>query len=437
MKSARLVCLFVLLASTIILAQSNPVPLINQPLVPTAIAPGGQSFKLTVNGTGFVTGSVVNWNGTGLSTTFVSSSELAATVPASDIATASTTSITVSSPSPGGGTSNVLFFAVSAPTNLQFTSFPSLNVGDVFWPPIAADFNRDGKLDFAILSTFQLNDPTTLSVFLGNGDGTFQQPVGKESQGAFQGFNIGDFNGDGILDLPGTPCPVDTQSYYCSLIVLLGNGDGTFTQSAYSYVFTVFGLPPLVTGDFNGDGKLDVAIAYDGGIYVFLGNGGGTFQNPVISNVGIVDLEGGVGDFNGDGKLDLIGIEGTQLAWFQGNGDGTFQTPSTYTPIGPDTSTIIAADLNRDGKLDLITVQFTPTNTYTVMLGNGDGTFQAGVVNPIGGSLSEGIIGDFNADGKLDLVLATNSDTVSSTLLLPGNGDGTFQSPITLPTGSY
>lgn len=140
MNFSRFVCLFVFFAITTGLAQTNPVPLVNQPLVPTAVGPGSASFTLTVNGTGFVSGSAVNWNGTALTTTFVSSSQLTATVPAANIATASTASITVSNPSPGGGTSNAVFFAVSAPSNLQFTSFPIANgnVGDPYpgrlWP---------------------------------------------------------------------------------------------------------------------------------------------------------------------------------------------------------------------------------------------------------------------------------------------------------------
>jgi hypothetical protein len=142
--------------------------------------------------------------------------------------------------------------------------------------------------------------------------------------------------------------------------------------------------------------------------------GDGSFQNALISNVGTLDLEGGLGDFNGDGKLDLIGVSGTQLAWFQGNGDGTFQTPSTYYSVGADTRAIIAADLNGDGKLDLITVQSSPTNTFTVLLGNGDGTFQLGVPDPLGSNLGGGIIGDFNAEGKLDLVLSDEAGTLST-----------------------
>ena len=98
-------CYFVLL-SLAALGQTNPVPLVNQPLVPTTAAPGGAAFTLTVNGTGFVSGAVVNWNGTPLDTTFVSAFKLTAGVPATNIAVATTASITVTDPSPGGGSSN-------------------------------------------------------------------------------------------------------------------------------------------------------------------------------------------------------------------------------------------------------------------------------------------------------------------------------------------
>jgi len=175
MKSIRLVwlLLFVLLASTMTLAQTNPVPLINQPLVPTATAPGGSSFALTVNGTGFVSASAVNWNGTALSTTFVSSSQLTATIPASDIANAGTASITVTNPTPGGGTSLPAFFEITNPVAsptlvgfVQGTYFLSI------YAMLTADFNGDGKLDLALLVS---ESPTNLiCIELGNGDGSFQ-----------------------------------------------------------------------------------------------------------------------------------------------------------------------------------------------------------------------------------------------------------------------
>jgi hypothetical protein len=424
-------------ASTMMLAQTNPVPFVNQPLVPSAIAPGGPSFTLTVNGTGFVSGSTVNWNGTALATTFVSSSQLTAKVPVANIATASTAWITVSSPTPGGGASSVVFLPISNPTSLQFTSFPvsSLNLGPAVAQPIAADFNGDRKLDF-VENLFQEENDYFLYTFLGNGDGSFQPVYNEQGVAAFAS---GDFTGDGTLDLVGTyPCiGCEEGEVQANFDMLLGNGNGTFSAGAFNSS-SAAELPDdtnqLVTGDFNGDGRLDAALALSEGIYVYLGNGDGTFQNPSISSIGNFDVLGGVGDFNGDGKLDLIGVTGTQLAFLQGNGDGTFQTPSTYYSLGSDTQRIIAADLNGDDKLDLITVQNSPTNTFTVFLGNGDGTFKAGVSYPIGSALSGGVIGDLGADGKLDLALFNQTNTI----VLPGNGDGTFQTqaPIDIPAGS-
>jgi hypothetical protein len=249
MKSARFVCPFILFAIATALSQ-NPVPLVNQPLVPTAIAPGGASFKLTVNGTGFVSGSKVNWNGTPLTTTFVSNSQLTAAVRALNIVKASSASITVSSPSPGGGTSNVTFFAVSAPTTLQFTTFPSNSSLTAWAQPIVADFNRDGKLDFVMLSNVNPGgypDPHAF-VFLGNDDGSFQPP--QQTQDGFLTFATGDFNGDGILDLAGfNGC----SPAACTFGILLGNGDGTFSRyfSAFEILPANQNVMQVVTGDFK------------------------------------------------------------------------------------------------------------------------------------------------------------------------------------------
>src|SRR5437667_9031661 len=120
-------CVCLLLAFTAIpaLGQNNPVPFVNQPLVPSAVAPGGPDFTLTVNGTGFVSGATVNWNDTPLATNFVSASQLTATVPAANIATAATASVTATNPTPGGGSSNVVLLPVrlSLPV-VAFTNAP-------------------------------------------------------------------------------------------------------------------------------------------------------------------------------------------------------------------------------------------------------------------------------------------------------------------------
>src|SRR5215469_11666034 len=98
-------------------AGQNPVPLINQPLVPDALKPGGAGFTLTVNGTGFASGATVKWNGSPLATTFVSGSRLSVSVPASYIAHAGTASVMVVNPGPGGGTSNVLYIPITPPSS--------------------------------------------------------------------------------------------------------------------------------------------------------------------------------------------------------------------------------------------------------------------------------------------------------------------------------
>ncbi len=420
----------ILLVSTLSLAQSNPVPFIVQPLVPMSAAPGGSGFTLTVNGAGFVSASVVNWSGSSLPTTFVSKTQLTATVAASDIATAHTAWVTVSNPAPGGGTSNVAFFQIASPLPTVVFGAP-IDTGAVGFSVVVADFNGDGKLDLATTGVDSQNNPT-LYIQMGNGDGTFHSPVAYPIYFPpiiTAQIVTGDFNGDGKLDL------------VAGLSVLLGNGDGTFRlggtlPSQYQGVGE-----DIVAGDFNGDGKLDLAALEDSYyLFVMLGNGDGTFEALPPIQVGspmqsAFDLA--AADFNGDGVLDLA----VDVNWLQfngpatfdvllGNGDGTFQSVFTYT-TALSTGGDVAADFNGDGKQDLATgnsfgLSQPPFTMYTldaVSLGNGDGTFD---FNPNGfiASGSVGIptfSGDFNADGKLDIA-------VGSAIAL-GNGDGTFQTP--------
>jgi len=144
-------CLGLSFAASTCFAQSNPVPFVNQPVVPAAVAPSGPGFVLTVNGAGFVSGSVVNWNGTPLATTFVKTGELTAVVPATIVSKAGTASVTVVSPSPGGGSSNPVPFTIIEPTsNLVFRDLP---VAETTAPLAlaAADFNHDGIADLAVI----------------------------------------------------------------------------------------------------------------------------------------------------------------------------------------------------------------------------------------------------------------------------------------------
>jgi hypothetical protein len=147
----------------------NPVPSTNEPLIPDAVAPGGTGVTLTVSGTGFVPASVVNWNGSARATTYISRSRLTAAIPASDLTTASTASVTVSTPSPGGGISSPLFFPISAPAaSVSFNRSDFSSAGGNI-QVVTADFDGDGKLDLASAEV-----SGTVRIFLGNGDGTFR-----------------------------------------------------------------------------------------------------------------------------------------------------------------------------------------------------------------------------------------------------------------------
>jgi hypothetical protein len=394
--------LFLLTITGVAVAQS-PVPLLNQPLVPAAVAPGGSGFTLTVNGSGFVSGSIVHWNGIALATTFISKSRLKAAVLSSDIAKPGTASVTVVNPGPGDGTSNVVFFEVTPPTP---TIALAATIGTGTYPGIypssvaVGDFNRDGTLDLAVANIVSNN----ISVLLGKGDGAFQAAVNYDTGSGPTSVAAGDFNGDGKLDLVtanfgqlGSGVSPDNVS------VLLGNGDGTF-QAAVNYNTGSF-PKAVAVGDFNGDGKLDLVTANysSNNISVLLGNGDGTFQAAVNYNTGSFPNAVAVGDFNGDGKLDLVTATSNNISVLLGNGDGTFQAAVDYS-TGSGPTSVAAGDFNGDGKLDVVTANYY-SNDVSVLLGNGDGTFQghadySGILHPE--SLA---VGDFNGDGRLDVAV--------------------------------
>jgi hypothetical protein len=289
---------------------------------------------------------------------------------------------------------------------------------------VVSDFNGDGKPDLAVANRLSTSD----SLLLGNGDGTFQSAQSFAVPSRFSSLAVGDFNGDGKADL------AETDDASSSVNILLGNGDGTF-QAPLS--FPVGNNPGgVVVGDFNGDGKPDLAVNTTGGVSVFLGNGDGTFRSA--QNLGIAGAVV-IGDFNGDGKADLAvtNVNGL-VSVFLGNGDGTFQAAqnSTVGSIGA----LAVGDFNGDGRLDLVVthsngiVPSVPGNTISVLLGNGDGTFQPGQQFSVGDRPTSVAVGDFNGDGKLDVVTANfDSNTVS---VLLGNGDGTFQPAQNFGTGS-
>jgi hypothetical protein len=307
------------------------------------------------------------------------------------------------------------------------------------FPLIVADFNGDGKPDIAAEYTpIEAPDVTILAVFLGNGDGNFAQGGGMLLNPSCNGggppecigpFAAGDFNGDGKADIALACydyCPPGT------VVVFIGNGDGNF-QPPVEYPL---GSQPanVAVGDFNGDGKPDLALSIPGlnTISILLNNGDGTFQAHVDYPTGAVPGAIAIGDFNGDGKLDVITATSTGFSLLPGKGDGTFGTHLDYPIAGGGTS-LSAGDFNGDGKLDLAVGSGNSSQVF-ILLGNGNGTFQTPVGYATGTAPGQNITSDFNGDGKPDLLIGSN---YIATILL-GNGDGSFQTPIfSLLGGSF
>ncbi len=290
---------------------------------------------------------------------------------------------------------------------------------------VAGDFTGNGHLDLAVANDANYGGPGTVSVLLGNGDGTFQPQVTYAVGSYPDAIVAGDFGGNGHLDLAVANMGSNDVS------ILMGNGDGTF-QPLVTYAVGS-GPDGIVSVDFNGDGRTDLAVA-DGGdstVSVLLGNGNGTFQPHVTYEVGTDPSAVVAADFNGDGRLDLaVANEGSNnVSVLLGNGDGTFQPQVTYAAaVQPDA--IVAGDFAGNGRIDLaVTNQL---SGISVLLGNGDGTFQPQVKYPAGQSLNYGIVaGDFDGDRRIDLAVANSDYPNGSVSVLLGNGDGTFQGGLT------
>jgi FG-GAP-like repeat/Abnormal spindle-like microcephaly-assoc'd, ASPM-SPD-2-Hydin len=417
----------VILLATALFAQSNPVPFVNQPLVPAVVTPGSPGFTLTVNGTGFVSGSVVRWNGSPRTTAFINASQLTASIAAADVAVASTATITVASPTPGGGVSNLAALPIALPRSTLSFSASSMKAGTGTSSARVADLNGDGNTDIVAVNTTS----NTVSIFLGNGDGTFRPQVNYATGADPTDVTVADFNGDGKLDL----AVANDSGLANSVSILLGNGDGTFRPHVD---YAAGGQPfSLVAADFNGDGKIDLVVANNisgGGISVLLGNGDGTFKPYAFyEDFGYQTYGVAVGDFNHDGILDVVApnSSGNSVSLFLGKGDGTFQ-PHVDFPIAGDAFGLAVADFDSDGNLDLAVSNY-QLNTVSILLGRGDGTFQPQVQYTVAPGPSDIAAVDVNGDGRIDLAVATGLPTASVSVLL-GNGDGTFQPHVDFPS---
>jgi hypothetical protein len=297
---------------------------------------------------------------------------------------------------------------------------------------IAVDVNNDGKVDMAFASVA----PTGLNVMLGEGNGKFKAPLFSTTVGV-SSIAFADVNGDGLLD-------VAVPSTYNSLEIPLGDGKGQFGVSkTISTPGPVYGPNSTVAADFNGDGKLDLATAEtdfpNGQIAVVLGNGKGGFDSPIISPLLSEAINNGdmmlSGDFNGDGKPDLIVMNdySTGFQVLLGNGDGSFQAP-----VNTDLNTAITfamGDVNGDGKTDVVVISTVNAQSLvSVYLSNGDGTFTLGKQYTNSYLYDTPNLADVNGDGKLDLVIDSFSEPL---IVMLGNGNGTFQSAISGPLATY
>ena len=325
-----------------------------------------------------------------------------------------------------GSNSNAALGSVAVSGTTQTLSLLSPQVLSTSQNPnavVVGDFNGDGILDVASADgNYFDNLPGDVAIWLGNGDGTFTEGVTVTTGTQLRSLAVGDFNGDGRLDLAvpdGGSSAVD---------IWLGNGDGTFAAASAS---PATGLYPsaVAIADFNGDGVQDLVVAgYFGTVTILLGNGDGTFTPTATSPAtGTDPLSIAVGDLNGDGRPDLAiaydnGGNVASITILLGNGDGTFSVaPSVPSGSGPNS--VVAADFNGDGKLDLA-VGYGQQLNVDIALGNGDGTFSPVTTMSLNGNALWMAVGDFNLDGKADL--AVGSSGVNTVNVLTGRGDGTF-----------
>ncbi len=303
-------------------------------------------------------------------------------------------------------------------------SYPAASVatGQLFGETaVAADFNGDGREDLAMASTLS----SVVPMLLGDGNGQFEGQTANATGDGPLSVAVGDVNGDGIPDL----AVVDALS--SDVTILLGEGDGSFVIS--ERLSTPIFPASVAMGDFNGDRRLDLVVAAAGAssVTVFLGNGDGTFVQAQSYKVGLVPASAVVGDFTGNNIEDfaVANTESNSISVFLGNGDGTFRSAGVYD-VGQEPVSIVAGDFEGNGLLDLVVADLA-SNTVSILRNLGNGRFAAPVAISVGSEPDSLAVGDLNGDGIPDVAVANASSGSVSVLL--GEGKKTSSTPGSLP----
>jgi hypothetical protein len=325
-----------------------------------------------------------------------------------------------------------------------FTVAPaSPSIGGESGDFVVGDFNGDGNLDIAALNSSVSNG--TLVILLGNGDGTFRiGPTGPPLGSEPTGIALGDFNGNGIEDL------AISNAASSNVMLLLGNGDGSFTVASTT---TIPGSNPsnLVAADFNGNGTLDLAVANDLGTEILLGQGNGTFTTgpPISAPPGSINVIRAVGDFNGDGIPDLLMVQGTEsgiaksIVIYLGTGGGAFSQSTSYSLQGTDpfVDYVVAGDFNGDGIPDFAAEvgenAASPTNTVTqwITASSELATATLNTTLPIGSGTHQLVAsysGDANYGSSVSTAVSTLAVFATSLSLSIPPGDPIPGQPLTL-----
>jgi len=290
---------------------------------------------------------------------------------------------------------------------------------------VAADFDHDGRTDLATTNGGPYTGPGGISVILGKGDATFSDPLDSHSSGRdfLLAANLdGDLTPDLVVATP------------TGISVMLANGNGTFHELAETYLDPRVPLLPALA-DFDGDGRMDLAVPHHSSApaaSIMIGRGDGSFEPVYRVATGPVPTSAAAGDIDGDGVQDLVlGLAGFSVSVLLGHGDGTFASQVTYDSGNhfANDSPVALADLDEDGRLDVVSGNL-------VWMGNGDGTLRPGTHFEARQDAWSTVLEDLDGDRHVDMARLYGED-VRMVSVHPGRGDGTFGTGVDYGTGAW